>query len=340
MTVDLDSLNAPQVICIGEALLDRLGPLGGDPYADKPVEDCLGGAPANVACGLAKLGINTAFAGRLGDDFIGKQFHKLFKTCGVNVQALQVDPVRPSRIVLVRRDLKGDRSFEGFQGGEEHGFADQALEVKALKETWPGLLSNAGWLLAGTIPLATTTSAETLLWGVEQAIKKEVKFALDINWRPTFWSQNLSSNCGPNDAALKKIAILLENASLLKLANEEARWFFNTSDPVKISRSLPNRPDVVVTNGARPLHWVIGGFAGEMKVFSPQTVVDTTGAGDAFTAGLLQQYLTSSFNKLNQEVVEEAVRFAAACGALVCGGPGGIDPQPTYEEIKNFLQDL
>ena len=58
------------VVCLGEALIDRLGPLGGDPAVDRPVDDRLGGAPANVACGLARLGTPVAFAGRLGQDAI------------------------------------------------------------------------------------------------------------------------------------------------------------------------------------------------------------------------------------------------------------------------------
>jgi fructokinase len=60
------------VLCFGEALVDRLGPLGGDPATDLPVDDRLGGAPANVACGLARLGTKTAFIGRLGRDEIGE----------------------------------------------------------------------------------------------------------------------------------------------------------------------------------------------------------------------------------------------------------------------------
>ena len=59
------------VICLGEGLIDRLGPLGGDPVIDSPVEDCLGGAPANVACGLRRLGITVTFVGRVGDDAFG-----------------------------------------------------------------------------------------------------------------------------------------------------------------------------------------------------------------------------------------------------------------------------
>ena len=56
MKPDLHEYPEPTIICIGEALLDRLGPLGGDPYLDKPTDDCLGGAPAYVACALARLG--------------------------------------------------------------------------------------------------------------------------------------------------------------------------------------------------------------------------------------------------------------------------------------------
>ncbi|MFZ9947815.1 MAG: PfkB family carbohydrate kinase, partial [Vulcanococcus sp.] len=70
---------APQVICLGEALVDRLGPLGGDPVSAGPeqCDDRLGGAPANVACALARLGTPAAFVGRLGSDPIGVAFQQL-----------------------------------------------------------------------------------------------------------------------------------------------------------------------------------------------------------------------------------------------------------------------
>ena len=67
-----------QILCLGEALIDRLGPLGGDPACDPPVDDRLGGAPANVACGLARLGTAVSFVGRVGVDAIGAQFQHLF----------------------------------------------------------------------------------------------------------------------------------------------------------------------------------------------------------------------------------------------------------------------
>ncbi len=332
--------NLPQVICIGEALLDRLGPLGGDPLIDKPVEDRLGGAPANVACCLAKLGIQSAFCGRLGADFIGKDFQNLFKARGVNFQGLQIDDQRPSRIVLVHRDETGERSFQGFVGDIGMGFADQAFSFSDLLQPLSGLIPQATWLLVGTIPLAASTSEEALLRSIDEAHTSGIQLALDINWRSTFWDPTSSPESGPTKNDLTKIAPLLEKADLLKLANEEALWFFNSNDPWKISRSLSKRPDVVITDGAKPVRWSIAGFGGEMEVFAPPSVVDTTGAGDAFTAGLLNQLLRLPAKPQNQKEAEHVVSFAAACGALVCRGAGSIDPQPSYDEVISFLVEV
>ncbi len=335
-----DQLQSPEVICFGEALVDRLGPLGGDPACDRPVEDCLGGAPANVACALARLGKSVAFIGRLGNDVIGERFRLLMTERGVNLKGLQIDLKLPSRIVLVRRDVNGERSFQNFAGNKGEGFADQALDINPVRDNWPLLARKASWLLIGTIPLATYASAEALKWCVEEASRTDIKIALDINWRPTFWDSSSSSHLGPSDHSREVISSLLEKASLLKLAKEEANWFFGHSDPCKISSSLPQKPDVVVTDGAQPVLWSIQSFVGEMKVFSPEFVVDTTGAGDAFTAGLLKKLLEVSPKLMNDQKAYEIVRFASACGALVCGGMGGIDPQPTNNQVTEFISAL
>ena len=130
---------------------------------------------------------------------------------------------------------------------------------------------------------------------------------------------------------MRAIQPLLEQAALIKLAREEALWFFNTDDPGAIQQALPQRPDVVVTDGAEPVRWQLGADSGQQVAFQPPTVVDTTGAGDAFTAGLLHRW---------DVVPQERIRFAAACGALVCGGAGGIDPQPTQAQVEAFLGEV
>ena len=311
----------PTVVCLGEALVDRLGSPGGDPASDQPVNDRLGGAPANVACGLARLGTPVAFMGRLGQDAIGDRFSQLFQQRGVEQSGLQRDPDRPSRIVLVRRTQGGERQFQGFAGDRGQGFADQALAPVSLP-------AGVRWLLVGTIPLATAASASSLRVALDQAQRQQMSIALDVNWRPTFWDVRADPGAGPTEGVMAAIRPLLQQAALIKLAREEAIWFFNTDDPGAIQQALPKRPDVVVTDGAAPMRWCLEDQAGIQPAFNPPEVVDTTGAGDAFTAGLLHRWSASP---------AERVRFAAACGALVCSGAGGIDPQPTHAQVEAFL---
>lgn len=327
---------APQVICLGEALVDRLGPLGGDPNTAPPdqCDDRLGGAPANVACALARLGTPAAFVGRLGCDPSGDAFSRLLAERGVHLSGLQRDASRPTRIVLVRRDATGDRSFGGFAGDRGEGFADQALDATAVDAALQPLLAEARWLQVGTIPLASPASASALEAAVRSVAAAEVPIALDVNWRPTFWDPAAAAAAGPPDAAVALMRPLLQRAALIKLAAEEAQWLFGSSDPAVIRASLPQQPAVVVTDGGAQVAWCFGASSGVMPAYSVP-VVDSTGAGDAFLAGLLHQLC--SHPQLLEAGSAEAVRFASACGALVCGGAGAIDPQPTDAQVEAFL---
>jgi fructokinase len=338
----MDPAFPPQVLCLGEALVDRLGPPGGDPTRDHPCDDRLGGAPANVACGLARLGTSVAYLGRLGRDGIGEAFAELFAARGVDTGALQWDDHRPSRIVLVRRDAAGERAFEGFAGGAaaagEAVFADQALDAEALSAALGPLLAAARWLLVGTLPLASPAAASALQRACRQAAAAGVPLALDVNWRPTFWDPAADPASGPGPAALAALQPLLRQAALIKCAREEAEWLFGGSDPQAISAALPLRPAVLISDGAAPLRWWLGGAAGLLPVFAVP-VVDTTGAGDAFTAGLLHGLLAQPglLEGAKAEQAQQLMRFASACGALVCMGAGAIDPQPDRPAVERFL---
>ncbi len=330
-------MKTAKVICVGEALIDRLGSFGGDPLLDKEYKDCLGGAPANVACGLANLGIDTAFVGSLGNDDIGHKFEKLFLSRGVDISGLQIHHDLPSRIVLVRRDINGERSFGGFVKHHGKGFADQHLELNSLEAIWPVLSQGASWLLLGTILLASDSSKRGVLWMIEQAKKQHLSIAVDVNWRPTFWNKDFFPDSDPDDQTRQLVFNFLHHASLIKLAKEEAVSFFNSNNPAVISSLFPQKPDVIITDGSQPVAWFIRKFSGHMKVMEPRAIVDTTGAGDAFTAGLISKLLQTSLSEANQINSEETVRFAAACGALVCSGEGAIQPQPTLKEVQDFL---
>tara|TARA_Y100001968_G_scaffold60443_1_gene51328 strand:+ start:1038 stop:2054 length:1017 start_codon:yes stop_codon:yes gene_type:complete len=330
-------MKAESVITIGEALIDRLGPPGGDPALDLPVIDCFGGAPANVACALGRLGVNVSFVGSLGNDAFGKSFKKLLVQRGINTVGLQQDNIRPTRVVLVRRDSFGERFFEGFEGDKGLGFADQAISLEQIITNWPLIKDKAKWIVIGTIPLASEISSNAFLWCVENAFHEGIKIALDLNWRPTFWRNEVSIDPEPSIKERNEIISIAKKVSLIKLAKEEAQFFFNTSNPVKISSSLPNRPSVIVTDGSNPVLWLINNHFGKSFAIVPSAVVDTTGAGDAFTAGLLYKLMSIEMDELNEQIAEEIIQFAIACGSHVCKGLGAIDAQPYLEDISDLL---
>ena len=333
-------MNSSQVICLGEALIDRLGPLGGDPAIDLPVDDYLGGAPANVACGLAKLGTNVAFVGCVGNDDIGQKFKSLMRSRGINISGLEINESFPSRIVLVRRSKDGDRSFQGFVRKKENLFADQAINSSFINDSWPLFSDNAKWLLIGTIPLASRISADSLWQVVEKALHSEIRIGIDVNWRPTFWDPNSSFDRGPTEKELSKILPFLENASFLKFSEEEANYFFGNNQPDIIANSLSKKPDVVVTNGPEPVKWFLNKLRGETSSIKIDNVVDTTGAGDAFMAGLIHQFLNHSSLPTTIQDMNKLVLFASACGALVCQKLGAIQSQPTKEEVESFYNSF
>ncbi|MEB3266760.1 MAG: carbohydrate kinase [Cyanobacteriota bacterium] len=329
---------APRVLCFGEALVDRLGPPGGDPHQADASHDRLGGAPANVACGLGRLGTASAFLGRVGEDCIGAAFAALFADRGVDTRALQWDLERPSRIVLVRRDGTGERSFGGFSGDRGQGFADQAVDAAALDQAVTPLLAEAAWLLCGTLPLASPRSAAALNQLLPRLADHGVALAVDVNWRPTFWG--LPPNQGPPADVLDRLQPLLDQADLIKCTREEALWLFSSTDAVALQQALPHQPAVLVTDGPQPVTWAIASASGQLPA-QPVAAVDTTGAGDAFTAGLLHQLVGRPQllgDGADAGERQEALRFAAACGALVCRAAGAIDPQPTAAEVLELLR--
>jgi fructokinase len=303
------------------------------------------------------LGTPAAFLGRLGSDAIGEAFEILFAERGVETSGLQRDAERPSRVVLVRRDAHGERSFGGFLGDRGAGFADQALDAEVLQQAAAPLLVRARWLLCGSLPWASLPAASALegvLAMVEAAGRRAEAgatdarqsraqvsssrrppfLAVDVNWRPTFWG--LPAGTAPPAAVQERIRPLLERAALLKCATEEALWFFASDDPSAISSALPGRPAVCVTDGPAPLRWFLGGCSGQLAPFAIDAV-DTTGAGDAFMAGLLHGLCQAEADPHTVAEPEALLRFAAACGSLVCCGAGAIDPQPRAAEVERFL---
>lgn len=321
-------MNNPQVICIGEMLFDRLSNELGQPLEQvKLWTDYPGGAPANTACGLVKLGISTAFIGCIGEDAPGEQLVELLREIGVNITGVQRHSNAPTRIVYVVRDAGGDRSFAGFGERDTGEFADTYLQAELLPEA---LFQTAEFLVLGTLELAYPESQKAILKAIQLAKKYQVKVFIDINWRPMFWSN-------PNEA-MELILKVVQNADFLKLTHEEAELLFNTIEPKVIGKQLQIQ-GVFVTAGELGCAYYLAGNSGRLPAFSVP-VADTTGAGDGFTAGILDQFCKLGLDAINHAIIaEEIVRFASAVGALTTTKPGAIAAQPTLTEVEIFLNN-
>ena len=320
-------MSTPRVLCLGEILFDCL--------ADQPgrtlelVESWTpypGGAPANVACGLVKLGTSAGFVGCVGQDEPGDNLVALLQRVGVDVTGLQRHLEAPTRQVYVTRTESGDRHFAGFVDYPSNEFADTRLQATQLPES---LFETADFLLLGTLELAYPESRSAIYRALDLAEHYSLKVLVDVNWRPVFWSDP--------DAAPQLIQALLKRVSFLKLSDEEAQWLFETTDPGAISKRVGEIEGVLVTAGEHGCAYRLGDNEGKIPAFEVP-VIDTTGAGDSFVAGFIHQVSQQGIRSLeNSDTARAVVTYASAAGALTTMKPGAIAAQPTAAEVAAFL---
>jgi fructokinase len=311
-------INEPRVICIGEILWDCIAD-GQGGWTNYP-----GGAPANVACGLAKLGIPTAFIGCIGGDDQGEKLVEILRSHTINTAGIQRALKATTRQVEVLQTPEGDRRFVGFKGVSSD-FADTHLQPQFLPAD---LFPPAEFLVLGTLGFAAPETRKALEQSLELADRHYLKILLDVNWRPVFWT----------DPAFAKPLILdlIHRIDFLKLSIEEAMWLFDQSD----ARTIAHAHDlegVLITHGAKGCTYFLSENEGNLPSFAVE-VEDTTGAGDAFVAGFLAQLCRYGLPALRSpEIAREIVTYANAVGAIVTTDRGAIAPQPTAQEVEAFF---
>jgi fructokinase len=319
-------MSNPRVLCLGEILFDYLADQIGRSL--EQVESWTpypGGAPANVACALSKLGTPSGFIGCVGQDETGGALVQLLQAVGVDTTAVQRHSA-PTRQVYVLRSATGDRIFSGFGDRDTTEFADTHLQAAQLPVE---LFETADFLVLGTLELAYPDSREAINRAIALAEQHYVKILLDVNWRPVFWPQP--------SVAPAIIQSLIKRVDFLKLSEEEAEWLFNTTDAGAIAHRLAEVEGVLVTAGEQGCAYCLGENEGKLPGFSVP-VVDTTGAGDSFVAGFLHQVSHLGIQNLTEpKTAKRAVAYASAVGALTTLKPGAIAAQPTAAEVETFL---
>lgn len=318
------------VLCFGEALIDFL-------QQDSIVQDGVslpsfrqypGGAPANAAVAVAKLGGIAQFAGQVGNDAFGDFLESALAHYGVDTHLLARHPSAKTALAFVTLDEEGDRSFSFYRDNS----ADVVFSNSQVNDDWftqqPLLHFCSNTLTDGKI--ATTTQHI-----VASALSNNCLISFDVNLRHNLWPQNKA------DASL--VNSLVFRSDLVKFSKEELLYLAegNLDNYIRSCLSQQCRL-LVITDGENDIQFYMQGYQGTVTPPSFKAI-DTTAAGDGFVGGmlfLLSQLSAPTEALYNAKTMGVVLSYASCCGALAVSKPGAFPALPTQKLATELYQKL
>lgn len=315
------------VYCFGEALIDfHAEPRGG--HAPPAFIPHAGGAPANVAVAVARLGNASAFVGMFGLDVFADLLLRALADAGVDTRHTRRTGAANTALAFVTHDTRGERSFTFYRPpSADLLFRDGDFD--------PGIFAPGNIFHAGSCSMTESASAATTLQGMTRARRAGALVSFDMNLRPALWPR------GEDPAPV--IWRALAQADFVKLSAEEFTFLASSTggEAAALQRLWSEGTRfVVITDGERALRWVMPDAHGELSPFVMRAI-DSTGAGDAFVGGFLHALVAAgSLPALlaDEARLARALRFAAACGALAVTRTGSFAAMPVLADVETFLE--
>ena len=301
-----------KVWVLGDAVVDLL------PESDGRLLPCPGGAPANVAVGIARLGGTSGFIGRVGDDPFGALMQRTLLTEGVDITYLKQDVWHRTSTVLVDLNDQGERSFTFMVRPS----ADLFLETTDLP-CW----RHGEWLHLCSIALSAEPS-RTSAFTAMTAIRHAGGFvSFDPNIREDLWQ----------DEHLLRLCLrqALQLADVVKLSEEEWRLISGKTQNDRDICALAKEYEIAMLLVTKGAEGVVVCYRGQVHHFAGMSVncVDSTGAGDAFVAGLLTG-LSSTGLSTDEREMRRIIDLAQRCGALAVTAKGAMTALPCRQELE------
>ncbi|EPW6175775.1 aminoimidazole riboside kinase [Escherichia coli] len=302
-----------KVWVLGDAVVDLL------PESDGRLLPCPGGAPANVAVGVARLGGTSGFIGRVGDDPFGALMQRTLLTEGVDITYLKQDEWHRTSTVLVDLNDQGERSFTFMVRPS----ADLFLETADLP-CW----RHGEWLHLCSIALSAEPS-RTSAFTAMTAIRHAGGFvSFDPNIREDLWQ----------DEHLLRLCLrqALQLADVVKLSEEEWRLISGKTQNDRDICALAKEYEIAMLLVTKGAEGVVVCYRGQVHHFAGMSVncVDSTGAGDAFVAGLLTG-LSSTGLSTDEREMRRIIDLAQRCGALAVTAKGAMTALPCRQELES-----
>ncbi|ENW8388313.1 aminoimidazole riboside kinase [Escherichia coli] len=301
-----------KVWVLGDAVVDLL------PESDGRLLPCPGGAPANVAVGIARLGGTSGFIGRVGDDPFGALMQRTLLTEGVDITYLKQDEWHRTSTVLVDLNDQGERSFTFMVRPS----ADLFLETTDLP-CW----RHGEWLHLCSIALSAEPS-RTSAFTAMTAIRHAGGFvSFDPNIREDLWQ----------DEHLLRLCLrqALQLADVVKLSEEEWRLISGKTQNDRDICAMAKEYEIAMLLVTKGAEGVVVCYRGQVHHFAGMSVncVDSTGAGDAFVAGLLTG-LSSTGLSTDEREMRRIIDLAQRCGALAVTAKGAMTALPCRQELE------
>ncbi|WP_076419339.1 carbohydrate kinase [Colwellia sp. UCD-KL20] len=319
------------VICFGEALIDFLNI---NRFEEKPLwlnefRQYPGGAPANVAVAIAKLGGTSLFAGQVGKDSFGDFLEEALTCYQVDTRLMSRHPTAKTALAFVTLDEEGDRSFTFFR----EATADLLFKPSQIDENW---FTHSSIFHFCSNTLTNEDITETTQFAVTIAKNKGLTISFDVNLRHNLWV-NESVN-------IERVNALAEQAHVLKYSKDELDFLAQGEQKPYIENLITQGVLLVlVTDGPDTIHYYSSTCAGTVN---PPRVkaVDTTAGGDAFIGGFLfglnkvSQTSPAKLHLTSVNSIIPLINFAAACGAHAVTKPGAFPALPIFDDVYSSWQ--
>jgi len=303
------------VVAVGDANVDLIAPVksfpgkGGEVSTDK-LHNCAGGSAANLCVALARLGLNSRFIGRVGDDPFGRFLIDNFRKEKVDISQLQIDEKVGTGLQFIAITRDGERTMYGFRGANIYLAADE-INMNPVKSS--RIFHISGYALLRDPQRKTTMKILKVARGAGALI------SLDVGVLPATRATN-------------RVCSILRYVDILLLGEREASALVGAKKPEKAARDLLKfGPKIVALKLGEKGCFILTEME---RVRSPAfsiKVVDTTGAGDAFDAGFLT-------GVIREWGLKRTARFANALGSLSTTRIGAQSALPNRREIKRFLR--
>ncbi len=309
------------IICLGELLIDFVctdiaqGLVKGENFLKKA-----GGAPANVAVAIARLGGKARLAAQVGDDPFGEFLIQTLRRESLDTSLIIRDSHAPTTLAFVGIQHDGERDFV-FCRGADGRLAQQRLPADFLNDSGIVHLGAATGLLDGELHQTYSAVAR-------QAKEQGIMLSFDPNFRSGLW--------GGNEAEfIRRCEPFLEMADVIKMSEEELALITGHADLTQGCRYLHDRGAtfISITLGSRGT-WASHRDGEQRQVPSVAVKsVDSTGAGDAFVGALLCRFMQRPAGAITCDEFVTDVAWANKVGALTCTRFGAIDAIPTLAEL-------